>query len=86
MILIEMARSGKKLIKENCTMKKEKTKWYQVEIMGTTYRTYDIKAESKEKAEELALDAVDEDWEISKAWKRNAEVSYIEEFEKEVDS
>jgi hypothetical protein len=81
-----MARSGKKLIKENCTMKKEKTKWYQVEIMGTTYRTYDIKAESKEKAEELALDAVDEDWEISKAWKRNAEVSYIEEFEKEVDS
>ncbi len=63
-----------------------KTKWYQVEIMGTTYRTYDIKAESKEKAEELALDAVDEDWEISKAWKRNAEVSYIEEFEKEVDN
>jgi hypothetical protein len=63
-----------------------KTKWYQVEIMGTTYRTYDIKAESKEKAEELALDAVDEDWEISKAWKRNAEVSYIEEFKKEVDN
>ena len=63
-----------------------KTKWYQVEIKGTTYRTYDIKAESKEKAEELALDAVDEDWEISKAWKRNAEVSYIEEFAKEVDN
>ena len=62
-----------------------KTKWYQVEIMGTTYRTYDIKAESKEKAEEMALDAVDEDWEISKAWKRNAEVSYIEESTKEVD-
>ena len=54
-----------------------KTKWYQVEIKGTTYRTYDIKAESKEKAEELALGAVDEDWEISKAWKRNAEVSRI---------
>ena len=81
-----MARYGKKLIKENCTMKKEKTKWYQVEIMGTTYRTYDIKAESKEKAEEMALDAVDEDWEISKAWKRNAEVSYIEESTKEVDN
>ena len=63
-----------------------KTKWYQVEIMGTTYRTYDIKAESKEKAEELALDAVDEDWEISKAWKRNAEVSYIEESTKEVNN
>ena len=55
-----------------------KTKWYEVEVMGTTYRSYDIKAESKEKAEELALDAVDEDWEISKAWKRNAEISYCE--------
>lgn len=81
-----MAGYGKKLTKENCTMKKEKTKWYEVEVMGTTYRTYDIKAESKEKAEELALDAVDEDWEISKAWKRNAEISYIEESTKEVDS
>ena len=47
-----------------------KTKWYEVEIKGTTYRTYDIKAESKEQAEELALDAVDEDWEISKEWKQ----------------
>ena len=63
-----------------------KTKWYQVEIKGTTYRTYDIKAESKDKAEELALGAVDEDWEISKAWKRNAEISYIEESTKEVDN
>ena len=45
-----MARYGKKLIKENCTMKKQKTKWYEVEVMGTTYRTYDIKAESKEKS------------------------------------
>ena len=86
MTSIGMARFGRKLTKENCTMKKEKTKWYQVEIMGTTYRTYDIKAESKEKAEEMALDAVDEDWEISKAWKRNAEVSYIEESTKEVDN
>ena len=86
MTSIEATRSGKKLIKENYTMKKEKNKWYQVEISSTTYRHYDIKAESKEKAEELALGAVDEDWEISKTWKQNAEVSYIEEFEKEVDS
>ena len=63
-----------------------KTKWYEVEISSTTYRHYDIKAESKEKAEELALGAVDEDWEISKTWKQNAEVSYIEEFTKEVDN
>ncbi len=37
-----------------------KTKWYQVEIMGTTYRTYDIKAESKEKAEELLLQLMED--------------------------
>jgi len=57
-----------------------KTKWYQVEVKGTTYRTYDIKAESKKKAEHLALLAVDEDWEISKAWKQSAEVEYCEKF------
>ena len=57
-----------------------KTKWYEVEVMGTTYRTYDIKAESKEKAEELALEAVDEDWEISKSWKQSAEISYCEKY------
>ena len=57
-----------------------KTKWYEVEIKGTTYRTYDIKAESKEKAKEMALNAVDEDWEISKAWKKSAEVEYCEKY------
>jgi len=62
-----------------------KTKWYEVEIMGTTYRTYDIEAESKEKAEEMALDAVDEDWEISKAWKRNAEVASCDRFKLDKD-
>mgnify|MGYP003153942712 FL=1 len=62
-----------------------KTKWYQVEIKGTTYRTYDIKAESKEKAEELALDAVDEDWEISKEWKRNAEVESCDKYKIDKD-
>ena len=61
-------------------MKKNKTKWYEVEVGGTTYRTYDIKAESKEKAEELALGAVDEDWEISKAWKQSAEVIAVDKF------
>ena len=60
-----------------------KTKKFEVEIMGTTYRTYYITAESKDKAEELALDAVDEDWEISKAWKRNAEVSFSDEIKEE---
>jgi len=60
-----------------------KTKKYEVEIMGTTYRTYYITAESQEKAEEMAFEEVDADWEISKAWKQNAEVSFIEETKEE---
>jgi hypothetical protein len=62
-----------------------KTKWYEVEIKGTTYRTYDIKAESKEKAEQMALDAVDEDWEISKEWKRSAVVEFCEKYKLDKD-
>lgn len=58
-----------------------KTQWYEVEVKGTTYRTYDIKAESKEEAEQMALDAVDEDWEISKAWKQSAEVESCEKYQ-----
>jgi hypothetical protein len=50
------------------------TKWYQVEIKSTTYRTYEIKAESITKAKQMALGSVDEDWEIGEEWKRNAEV------------
>ena len=60
-----------------------KTKKYEVEIMGTTYRTYYITAESQEKAEEIAFDEMDADWEISKVWKQNAEVSFIEETKEE---
>ncbi len=60
-----------------------KTKKYEVEIMGTTYRTYYITAESQEKAEEMAFKEVDADWEISKVWKQNAELSYSEEMEEE---
>ena len=56
-----------------------KTKKYEVEIMGTTARTYFITAESEDKAIEMAFEAVDEDWEISKAWKQNAELSFCEE-------
>ena len=53
-------------------------KTFEVEIASTTYRIYEIKAESAEKAQELALSQMDGDWEISKAWKQNAEVSYCE--------
>ena len=51
--------------------------------MGTTYRTYYITAESQEQAEEMAFKEVDADWEISKVWKQNAELSYSEEMEEE---
>ncbi len=57
-------------------------KTYEVEIMGTTYRTYFIDAESEDNAIDRAFDEVDADWEISKAWRQNAEVSYVGEQEK----
>ena len=57
-------------------------KTYEVEIMGTTYRTYFIDAESEDDAIDRAFDEVDADWEISKAWRQNAEVSYVGEQEK----
>jgi len=64
-------------------MNKElKTKWYEIELKSTTYRTYKVKAESQDKAEEIAYAEMDADWEISKAWKQNAETSFIEQLNK----
>jgi len=50
---------------------------YEIEIGSTTYRTYYITAESQEEAEELALKEVAIDFEISKAWAENAEVTCV---------
>ena len=58
-------------------------KTYEIEIASTTYRTYFIDAESQDEAETRVFEELDADWEISKAWKQNAEVSFIEEREKE---
>lgn len=58
-------------------------KTYEIEIGSTTYRTYFIDAESKDDAVSRAFDEMEADWEISKAWKQNAEVSFTEEREKE---
>jgi len=58
-------------------------KTFEIEIASTTYRTYFIDAESQDEAEKRAFEELDADWEISKAWKQNAEVSFIEEQEKE---
>jgi len=58
-------------------------KTYEVEIMGTTYRTYFIDAESADDAVDRAMDEVDADWEIPNVWKLNAELSFVEEQIKE---
>ena len=57
-------------------------KTYEVEIMGTTYRTYFIDAESADDAVDRAMDEVDADCEIPSVWKLNAELSFVEEQEK----
>ena len=57
-------------------------KTFEIEIGSTTYRTYFIDSESKDDAVSRAFDEMEADWEISKAWKQNAEVSFCEEQEK----
>ena len=58
-------------------------KRFEIEIGSTTYRTYFIDSESKDDAVSRAFDEMEADWEISRAWKENAEVSFAEEKEKE---
>ena len=58
-------------------------KKFEIEIVGTTARTYFVTAESAEKAEEIAWEEMDTDWEIPPAWKQNSELSYIEEVKEE---
>jgi hypothetical protein len=58
-------------------------KTFEIEIASTTYRTYFIDSESKDDAVSRAFDEMEADWEISKAWKQNAEVNFAEEREKE---
>ena len=55
-----------------------KKKIYEIEMSSTTYRTFEVEAESPEKAQEIAFSQLDADWEISKAWKQNAEVVFCE--------
>ena len=60
-------------------------KTFEIEIASTTYRTYYIDSESQDDAVSRAFDEVEADWEISKAWKQNAEVSFVEEQKKTKD-
>ena len=62
-----------------------KTQWFEIEVASTTYRTYQVKAESPDKANEIALAEMDADWEISKAWKQNAEVVSCDPFSYDED-
>lgn len=59
-------------------------KTYEIEIASTTYRTYYIDADSQEEAEMIAFQEVDADWEISKAWRQNAEITHVTEREKDL--
>ena len=47
-------------------------------MASTTYRTFEIVANSPEDAQNKAFAQLDADWEISKAWKQNAEVVFCE--------
>lgn len=57
-------------------MGKEKT--YEVEFESITWRTISVEAKSEKEAEEKAWESVGVDWDISKAWRENAEISNIE--------
>jgi len=62
----------------NLNLKGTDMKEFEVELSATTYRTFYITAESAEQAEELAWDALDDDEEISGAWKDNAKLESVE--------
>ena len=55
-----------------------KTKIYEIEMSSTTYRTFEVKADSPEDAQNMAFAQLDADCEVSKAWKQNAEVVFCE--------
>ena len=69
-----------------CMMsKKIKTQWFEVDLSSTTYRTFQVKAESPAKAQEIALSEMYADWEISQSWKDNAEVVSCDPFSYDED-
>ena len=60
-------------------LKETDMKEFEIELSAKTYRTFTITAESAEQAEELAWDALDNDEEISGAWKDSAKLESVEE-------
>jgi hypothetical protein len=47
---------------------------YEVEMSSTTYRTFEVVADSPEDAQNIAFAQLDEDYMISTAWKEGASV------------
>ena len=58
-------------------------KEFEIEMSATTYRTFTVTAESLEEAEELAFYALDNDEEISDAWKDEARIVETKEITEE---
>ena len=52
-------------------------KTYEVEMSSTTYRTFEVEAESPEDAQNIAFAQLDEDYEISKAWKAKCRSCFL---------
>ena len=54
-------------------------KTYEVEFTSRTFRSYYVNAKSESEANEMAIKFLEEDVEVSKAWKENSEINYIEQ-------
>jgi len=49
-------------------------KLFEVELASTTYRTFEVEADSPAQAQDIAFSQLDEDYTISRAWKEEAQV------------
>ena len=54
-------------------------KTYEVEFTSRTFRSYYVNAESDSQANEITIKFLEEDVEVSKAWKENSDINYIEQ-------
>jgi len=50
---------------------------YEVEFKSTTYRTYTVDAWNRKFAEEKAVEELQMDTDVSRAWVENAEVKWV---------
>ena len=49
-------------------------KKYEITFESTTYRTYTVQAEDLETAEMMAQDVLQEDFEVTREWWKNAQI------------